>query len=103
MTTTVKPKIGMGATMGIGSDCYPYTIVEILSDKRIAVTADISTPTGKHDYFRNQDYDYTSNPDGVKEIYTLRKNGRWVREGETMHSGRCLHIGSRRRYDDPHF
>lgn len=53
--TQMTIQVGDGATYHIGSDRYPYTVVEILTPRRLQVRA---------------------------EVITLRKNGRWHRLGE---------------------
>lgn len=103
-TPQKTPEVGMGATGGAGSDCYPFTIVEVVSPKTIVVQADSAVMNSKGDYFGNQIWDITPNPNGGKETYTLRKNGRWILKGSPMTdhwSG--ISIGHRRRYEDPHF
>lgn len=99
------PEVGMGATAGYGSDCYPYTIVAVsASGKRITVQQDTATlvsapgPIGSH-----QEYMYTANPEAQKRVYSLRKNGYWYPIGTDTHSGGGLAVGSRRYYQDPSF
>ena len=46
-------------------------------------------------------YDYLPNPDGIVETYSLRKNGRWVRTGDS--STGCYLVTGRCEYYDPHF
>jgi hypothetical protein len=101
----ISPEIGMGATGGAGSDCYPYTIVEISPNgKTIWVTSDSHKATKDCEYYGNQSYTYTSNMDGERECYTLRKNGRWIRKGAGLKEYWCgISIGHRRYYRDPHF
>lgn len=101
--TPVIPEVGMGATYGIGSDCYPYTIVEVKSRTTILVRADDYQRTDNNGYGGHQEYDYYPNPEAGLETVTLRKNGRWVKKGYSMNSG-CgnVYIGYRRAYYDPH-
>lgn len=96
----VIPTVGMGATAGIGSDSYPYTVVEVRSPKTIVVQADSYKPAEHHDYYANQEYVYSPNPDAGKEVYTLRKDGRWRKKGSQYQT---LTLGFRRHYHDPHF
>lgn len=96
------PEVGMGATYGVGSDCYPYTIVEILSPRRIVVQADSYTALPGNDPFsENQSYEYFRNPQGHLVTLSLRKNGRWVPVGQSNYGG--FAIGHRRFYQDPCF
>ena len=55
------------------------------------------------DYYSNQVYEYTPRPNGSRELYRLRKNGRYVRDGEPMRGGTSITIGYRRYYQDPSF
>lgn len=99
-----KPEVGMGVTLMVGSDRYPYTIAKISKNgKTIWVTPDAYAPTEKHDYFGHQDYTYTTNTERPSQIFTLRKNGRWVEKGSNLHNGCGLHIGHREAYQDPSF
>ena len=52
-------------------------------------------------YSESQDYEFTTNPNAKQERYTLRKDGRYMREGAT-NSGVLL-VGVRMEYFDPHF
>lgn len=95
-------KVGIGATEIVGSDRYPYTVVEVLSDKKIVVQADDYKRTDKNGMSESQTYEYTPNPNSLRVVVTLRKNGRWVREGESG-KGRGFAIGHRDAHQDPHF
>jgi len=98
----ITPEVGMAATHGYGSDCYPYTVVEIRSPKTIVIQSDTATPAPGHDHFGTQSYTYERNPKGEKRVFTQRKNGGWYEKGSPMGYGR-LGLGSRRKYLDPHF
>lgn len=100
---TLIPVVGMGATYYIGSDRYPYTIIAVnKTGKTICVQRDKATPAEGYDYYSKQVYNYTPNLLGDIEVYTLRKNGRFYRQGETSKYG-CLVIGKRNQYQDPSF
>ena len=95
---------GMGATVGIGSDCSPYTVIEVSPDyKTIKIQKDSCKPADGYNYFGNQVYEFTPNPNGTIEVWTLRNNGRYVRKGDKKSNGFYLTIGSRRAYYDPSF
>ena len=97
------PKVGMGATLVIGSDCHPYTIVFVKSPKRIIVQEDRYERKDKNGPFTEmQEYEYFFRPDAPKVIFTLRKNGRWYQKGQPMGSP-ALSVGERRAYQDPCF
>lgn len=96
---------GMGATKSVGSDCYPYTVVDIKSNgKEIHAQRDNSTPTEDSDYFGVQSYTYSPNPDSDIEIFTLRKNGYFVKKGKPLnYYWDSISLGKRRYYRDPSF
>jgi hypothetical protein len=99
------PTVGMGATQSVGSDSYPFTIVEVgESIEYIVIQQDDAKPTEKHDYYGQQDYTYHANPNAQKQKLTLRKNGYYVTEGESIsrYFTRVL-IGAKRKYSDPSF
>lgn len=103
MTNDAVPEVGMGATMVVGSDCYPYTIIEVCSPRQIIVQADQYRRKDKRGPFtEQQEYNYTPNPQAPKQVFTLRKNASWHRLGESM-KGCSLFIGHRRAYQDPSF
>jgi hypothetical protein len=83
----VIPTVGMGATYCIMCDMYPYTIVEVLSPRRIVVQPDRTIAKGDSCL-------YSLNEKAPKETITLRKNGRWCRVNQSMYHG-FFHIGSR--------
>ena len=98
-----QPTVGMGATLCVGSDRYPYTIVEIIGSKTIVVQADEFRRTDSRGAFtEQQEYSFTRNPFASKLTFTLRKDGRWHRRGESM-KGSPLLVGWRAAYQDPHF
>ena len=97
------PYVGLGVTYGIGSDCYPATIISITNkDKKIVIQFDFYTPTEGYDYFKNQVYTFTPNPFGRTQTWTLRKNGHWVPLNSAKAVG-YLSFKGRRAYSDPSF
>lgn len=98
------PTLGMGATIGIGSDCYPATVIEVSANgKTIKVQRDNYTPSAGYDYFGNQVHTFSMNPDGITEVWTLRNHGRYVRKGDKKGNGFYISFGARRAYSDPSF
>lgn len=99
----MEPEIGMGATLCVGSDRYPYTIVDIVTNKRTGLATIL---TMRADNFRliggsilseHQEYEYTSDPAGVAIIVRKRSDGSWkVNRGETP-----VVIGVKNYYRDP--
>lgn len=95
------PEVGMGATVLMFSDRYAATIVEVLDKGKTLVTQeDTATRTDKNGQSEDQQYTYAPNPNAAKGTYTLRKNGTYVRQGESMKSGTILRVGVRDHYYD---
>ena len=100
----VEPVVGMPATIGIGSDSYPALVTRVSdSGKTISVVKVRYKPTPGHNYFGNQKYEYSEEPEGAEQVWTFRKNGRWYPKGSSVRSGYGLCLGFRRAYSDPHF
>ena len=104
-TASAIPTQGMGATKQVGSDRYPFTIVEV-SDTLgfIIVKADKAIAKEGSNYYGNQDYTCEANEKAREQKYTLRKNGRYYIDGESMkHSFNSISVGQRSHYLDPSF
>ncbi len=97
----VKLVVGLGATMSIGSDRYPYTVVGFnKSGKTITVVRDNFTADkeGGHDYFGTQKWIYTpGNPANVETARWSNKRGCYQIKGTR------LSVGKREAYQDPSF
>lgn len=103
-TTSNKPTVGMGATILGYSDRHAATVVSVSKDgKSVDIQRDTATRTDKNGMSECQDYEYSPNPDAPIESYTLRKNGTWVREGESMKGGTKVALGYRDKYYDYSF
>lgn len=89
--------IGEGATVSVGSDSYPYTIVDVSkSGKTIILKEDKFERTDSNGMSESQEYNYSPNPEGKEIKATKRKTGAWKTSGNN-----CLvSIGVRRRYYD---
>lgn len=88
---------GTPATICIGSDRYPATVVKVSpSGKTITVRDDIATFVGHDGSFGVQKWTFSPDPKGRETTFRLTKRG-WTRG--------CyrLVLGERDRYDDPHF
>lgn len=53
-----QPIVGDGATYRIGSDCYPYTIVEVVSPRKVMVQRDEYRRTDKNGISEAQTYSF---------------------------------------------
>lgn len=100
----VVPVVGMGATVLMLSDRHPATIVEVSKNlRKVTIQEDRFSVVSGSVMDGSASYDFKANPEASRETYTLRKNGRYVREGESLKNGTGLRIGERDRYYDPHF
>ena len=103
MTPEMTPEVGMPATYGIGSDCYPFEVVAM-------------SPSGKTVTLRALNAIYVSGQDGTAEyryeqypaeakvkemVVTYRRRGDCYRPKGTD-SG-YVHFGNARFYQDPSF
>jgi len=96
-----NPELGMGATILMWTDRIAATVVHVSrSGREIDVREDHAVRTDDNGMSESQDYEYSRNPNGRVHTYTLRKNGRWVRQGESMKGGQRLLLGQRRAYHD---
>lgn len=95
----VQPAPGVGATLGIGSDCYPYTISRVSpSGKTFWMRRDNYTRTDQNGMSESQEYDYSSDPNAPEEEVRMTTRG-WRLKGSKYQS---VHVGTRRAYSDPH-
>ena len=117
MTTNV-PDPGTCATMYVGSDRYAMVVTEVISPKKIRIDH-------LNDYLyknrvreRNgvqfidkddmcQYYEVVNQEDGSRkwrgDVYTQRRNGRWIEQGSSMHGTGGIHLGRAENYRDPNF
>ena len=92
--------VGMGATENLYSDHRAMTIVEIISPRKIVVQ---ENETECLDYYGGR-YKVLDSLTGRKYIFTLRRGGTWVEEGQPKENGSVtLSVGYRRHYIDPSF
>lgn len=100
----VVPIVGMGATMLMFSDRHAGTIVEVLKKSKGEVKGfvwqqDNAKRIDKNGMSESQQYEYSANIDGPKYEVILRKNGRYVRKGESL-NGTSFALDSRMEYYD---
>lgn len=99
----VVPEVGMGATILCWTDRHAATIVEVkgtLKRPIIGVQRDIATRTDGNGMSDSQSYDYVPDTNAKVEYFTLRKDGTWVRDGETLKGGQRIALGYRKAYHD---
>lgn len=93
------PEAGMGATILGWTDRRACTITQVSkSGKRVGIVEDIATRVDKNGMSDSQEYSFERGS-GSPTFFTLRKNGAWVRQGESMR-GQRLAIGKRDHYYD---
>lgn len=97
----VVPVVGMGVTMNIGSDSYPCTVVEVISEKRCVVQQDRQKRTDSNGLSEDQSYLFIPNPEAEKVTIYLNKYGNWKRFGGSK--SYYYSLGKRRAYSDPSF
>lgn len=99
-STTDTPKVGTGCSIVIGSDRYAAEVVKVNSPKEIEV---LENKVKCNDYYAG---DYTilkgQYDSKIPQIFTLRKNGRWVLKGQNLWNGIGLYW-SHTHYIDPSF
>jgi hypothetical protein len=99
--SAIQPEVGMGATILSWTDRHAATIVEVSkSGKSIVVQEDHAKRTDDRGMSEWQTYEHTPNTDAPRVTYTLRKNGSWVKQGDTLKGGRRVAIGVRNHYYD---
>jgi len=103
----VIPKVGMAATLFVGSDCYPMVITKVYTPKKVEVVhldhdfEKYIIKTDEGEYIRPElAYAYTHISG---EIFTMRKNKRWVQKGVGLHGCGSIGIGHAEYYLDPSF
>lgn len=95
----IEPVVGMGATVGVGSDSDPYTVAEVVTPHHIVIQPDNWRIISGNEGDGSAQYEYTTNPNSAPIDVTLRRDGKWKIDGTTT----VVHIGNRRRYRDPGF
>ena len=95
--------VGQGATYYIGSDRYPFTVVEILSPKRVVVQADNSKRTDLNGISEIQVYEFEPNPDAQRIVVSCRQNGSWRKKGDSSRGSGYFSFSGRSAYLDPSF
>ncbi len=98
----ITPVVGMGVTQCFISDRHAFTIIEV-SKNKIVVQEDTATKVENYDYYSNQHFTYSPNPDGRKITLTLRRDGVWREDGTKKNCGQHWQLNMRRQYQDPSF
>jgi hypothetical protein len=92
-------KAGLGATLYVGSDRYPYTLVGWTANGEIIyLTADKYTRTDKNGFSESQTYTCETNPEAPPEKAVWSRTQKRYRIG-----GTGIYLGERKAYLDPGF
>lgn len=97
-----KLLVGTVGTEQVGSDRYPIVVTKVISEKKVQISGiDYHAKSPDFDYYSNQIYEYY--PDvliGPKKTLTLRKDGRWHVEGQSIRTGRLFGFGVANAYQN---
>lgn len=92
--------VGNGGTILMHTDRHAVTIVEVIGETKVRVQRDTAIRGDCNGMSDSQSWIHRVNPNGSIQTFTLRKNGRWIQEGESLHNGTQLTIGHRSTYHD---
>lgn len=95
----IVPEIGLPCTVVYWSDYRAATVTRIITPRKIAVR---HNATECKDYYAGN-YDILPKLEGGEDIFTKRRNGRWVMEGHETKDGVRLALHYQRHYIDPSF
>ena len=100
MGNRLVPEVGMGITLLSWTDREPMTIVSVSkTGKSFKATRDSYKRTDANGMSECQEYEYTTNPDGYPEEFSMAKNGRFYTKGGMKNGSGCW-LGKRERYYD---
>jgi hypothetical protein len=94
--------VGMPCTYGVGSDSYPAHVSRISDSGKTVWIKEADWKADKengHDYFGDQKYIITPNPNSEEMRVSKVKHGMWKMKGYS----RTVAFGVARYYQDPHF
>lgn len=97
------PIVGMGVTFLCYTDRHAGTIVRVESPSRIVVREDHAIRTDGLGRSDQQTYRYMSNAEAAEQVFTKRKNGQWIKQGDPMTNGQVIAINVRDAYHDYSF
>lgn len=96
----IIPVVGMPCCEVMYTDRYPYTVTEVISEKKILVKPNEYKTL---DYY-GEEYEIGAvAKDTPGEVFTKRRNGRWVRHGSDSHNGPALALNTHAMRIDPSF
>lgn len=95
----IVPCVGLPCTICYYSDKRAATVTNIIGKNKIEVTHNVVKCI---DYYAG-DYEVLLDLMPRTDIFTKRRNGRWVMEGQETKDGVQLMLHYQRHYIDPHF
>lgn len=93
------PEVGLGCTICYYSDKRAATVTKIVSPCKIEVTFN---QTKCIDYYAGE-YEILPKLEGGPKVFTKRRNGYWVAEGQSYKGGVILMLHYQNHYIDPSF
>lgn len=96
--------VGMPATNYVGSDRYPYEVIEISDGGNLITVREMDAISADgYDYYCNQVYTYRSCPQGRTIVLSKRKDGKYRPVGMSLRNTSSFYFGVASYYQDPHF
>lgn len=93
------PEVGLGCTICYYSDKRAATVTKIVTPCKIEVTFN---QTKCIDYYAGE-YEILPELEGEAKVFTKRRNGYWVAEGQPYKDGVLLMLHYQNHYIDPSF
>ena len=93
------PEVGLKCTIVYYSDYRAATVTQVLTGRKIAVRFNA---TNCVDYFAGN-YDILPELEGGEKIFTKRRNGKWIAEGQECRDGVRLALHYQRHYINPEY
>lgn len=103
---TAEVTVGLPVTLGIGSDCYGYEVIEVRNDHEVVIRK--TKPVEMSDWTDGcSTYKYESCPNGPTRVLSDRGTHGWHVKGDyrSPSYGWCYRVsfGFARHYRDPTF
>lgn len=93
------PEIGVKCTICYYSDYRAATVTQVLTERKVAVRLNV---TKCLDYFAGN-YEILPKLEGAERIFTKRRNGLWIAEGNLSKDGVRLALHYQRHYINPEY
>lgn len=99
-------RIGDGVTAHVGSDRYPYTIIQVVHHGKVIIQEDSFRRVDQNGLSEMQSYEFSPNPHGRIVTITLRsdrKGNVYWRQAKHKKNSTPFTITGRSAYLDPSF